>query len=512
MRDPYSGLIPVFLTATLSLVPFRLAAAAEITVDGAAVIADAGDGRCSLVEALENANDERDGRPHADCPAGDPAGADQVTLQPGGEYIIGPDNGFFEHVVGFNRFFSALPPITGSVIVNGNGATVRRTNVPGATVPTLRLRLLFVAAGGDLTLNHLTLRGGRIGPFAEFADQYGGGVYNAGVLTLDGCVVGNNQALLEGGGIFTTRDSHLTVTNSVFTGNRSGASGSALSGFAAAVTVSDSKFIDNDAFLAVFLQDSIATFKNTTVADNRDGGLTLHGSTVTLSNSTVSGNRRSAGGAGLDNVDSAVTLVNSTVVGNATEDLGSKRGAGLSNLRSTVTLINTTVAGNSAYSEGGGLYNEDSQVMLQNALVAGNFSRSAGRASDIEGNAVEAGSVHNLLGDAATAGGLADGVNGNRVGRVAADLSDLGAVLDPAPGDNGGPTLTVALVAGSPALDAGDAAVCAAEPVAGFDQRGFARPVDGDHDGDPVCDIGALEAVTPPPERIVGDDFESGAP
>jgi hypothetical protein len=53
---------------------------------------------------------------------------------------------------------------------------------------------------------------------------------------------------------------------------------------------------------------------------------------------------------------------------------------------------------------------------------------------------------------------------------------------------NGGPTWTHALLPGSPAIDAGTPSRC---PTA--DQRGYARPEDGDGDGNPICDIGAFE-------------------
>ena len=58
--------------------------------------------------------------------------------------------------------------------------------------------------------------------------------------------------------------------------------------------------------------------------------------------------------------------------------------------------------------------------------------------------------------------------------------------------DNGGPTLTHALLPGSPAIDAGEDAQCPAT-----DQRGVYRPQDGDENGWATCDIGAFEVEGP---------------
>ena len=60
----------------------------------------------------------------------------------------------------------------------------------------------------------------------------------------------------------------------------------------------------------------------------------------------------------------------------------------------------------------------------------------------------------------------------------------------------------MALAAGSPAIDAGGSAGYPAT-----DQRGVARPIDGDNDGTAVCDIGAFEFQ---PGPVFNDDFESG--
>src|SRR5207237_7821027 len=69
-------------------------------------------------------------------------------------------------------------------------------------------------------------------------------------------------------------------------------------------------------------------------------------------------------------------------------------------------------------------------------------------------------------------------------------------LLDPAGlASNGGPTQTIALEAGSPAINAGDEAICAAPPVNNLDQRGFVRP----GMGATKCSIGAYEFDAAPP-------------
>ncbi len=64
--------------------------------------------------------------------------------------------------------------------------------------------------------------------------------------------------------------------------------------------------------------------------------------------------------------------------------------------------------------------------------------------------------------------------------------------------DNGGPTLTHLPQSSSPAMDAGDDQEC---PLT--DQRGFDRPFDGDGDGEPICDIGAVEFLSAPAEALL---------
>jgi hypothetical protein len=130
--------------------------------------------------------------------------------------------------------------------------------------------------------------------------------------------------------------------------------------------------------------------------------------------------------------------------------------------------------------------------MLNNTLLAGNTVGPVGGDSpdDIYGT-VDPASSHNLIGDAATAGGLADAINGNIVGNGGSGAIDVATVLDTNLANNGGATLTHALVRGGLAMNAGDnsKAVDGDGNALVFDQRGesFGRISAG------IVDIGAFE-------------------
>jgi hypothetical protein len=110
---------------------------------------------------------------------------------------------------------------------------------------------------------------------------------------------------------------------------------------------------------------------------------------------------------------------------------------------------------------------------LWNTIVAGNTH--TGSPSDVDGSIVSNG--HNLIGD----------TNGSS-GWVASDLLNVDPNLGPLQ-DNGGPTQTMALLPGSPAIDAGDNT-----DAPEWDQRGegYPRIVNG------TIDIGAFEVQAPP--------------
>ncbi len=111
--------------------------------------------------------------------------------------------------------------------------------------------------------------------------------------------------------------------------------------------------------------------------------------------------------------------------------------------------------------------------------------------------------THNLIGDAATSGGITDGTSGNLVGNSGTGTRDIATVLDPVLADNGGFTMTHKLVVGSPAIDAGSTSfnANAFTPALSNDQRGtgFDRIVKGlATSGSATVDIGAYELFAAP--------------
>lgn len=125
-------------------------------------------------------------------------------------------------------------------------------------------------------------------------------------------------------------------------------------------------------------------------------------------------------------------------------------------------------------------------------IVAGNPA--AGAPSDIV-NQVSAASANNLLGDAATSGGLAHGSNSNIVGNGGAGTIDISTVLVTTLAANGGSTRSHQLVPGSLAIDAGSNAQTVNQngEALTIDQRCSARIIDHHRNGVATAEIGAVE-------------------
>ena len=420
IRDSTGAALLLAMTASPLLVP--TARAATITVDGA----------CTLVDAIIAANTDT---ASGSCIAGSP-GADtidlqvDVTLTASHVNYVGP---------------SGTPVVSSMIVIEGNGHTIARDG----TAP--EFRILAVDSTGDLTLNDVTISGGRLA--AAYTDFNGAGILvSDGRLAVYGSTITGNEVVTYGfGGGIANFGGDVTIVRGTISDNHAGDEGGGLSQYGGTATIHDSTFSGNSA--------------------GDDGGAIIHYvGTMSIVNSTLSGNEAGSGGAIY--VDDALTIVNSTLTGNS-----ANYGGAIFNF-DPVTLSRSIISGNSATVTGAEIVNygtisaDDSNVFghagLNNAQAFRYFTPGA--------NDVNA---------------TSDG-----------DNIPLGDILDTTLADNGGPTETHNLVADSPAVDLTYDAACAAPPLNGVDQRGAPRPFDvagQGNEGTNTCDAGAVEYLSPVP-------------
>jgi hypothetical protein len=392
--------------------------AAMIHVDAGEVVVNPGNHRCSLREAINNANAGGD-TSGGDCTPGD-AGPDQVILARG-IYNL-PDIAASSAIYGE----SGLPAITSTIDIQGSGATIQRSaSLFSGGDPCnsgTNFRIFFVDTTGDLTLESVLLHNG----CADFGSTgAGGAIFNRGTLSLIDATVSGNVASQSAGGI--QNDGIFDLLRTTVSGNRvtEGAGGG---------------IVNTGEFYS----------KQSTVSGNMTvgaGGAMYNPGTATVANSTISSNLADGTGGGLQN-DAIATLTNVTVTANTA----------------------TAEAASPSPSFGGGIFRDDGTVTLANTIVVNQT-----RGDDCYGTITSNG--HNLDSDGTCK-------------TQASDLTSSTPLLGPL-ANNGGRTETHALLAGSPAIDHGDNAICAAPPVNDIDQRGIARPLNGGISL--TCDIGAYE-------------------
>lgn len=322
----------------------------------------------------------------------------------------------------------------------------------------------------------------------------------SGNLKLNHTTISGGATTAWGGGLYVGQSGQATLTGAIIFGN--GAySGGGIATKLGTVTLANSTVSGNTAGQfggGIHANLGTVTLANSTVssneAGNRGGGISVfHGNTVTVNGSTIRGNAAAGGGGAVYHLGGTVALTNSTITDNTTT---AGNGGGILNRGGTTTVTHATITANSAAQGGGGGLHEEhqlAQVTLVRSLVSGN-SASVGneihRAADAGPFAANA---RNILGHA----GL---TNAQAFISFAPGNSDFNATSSdenvPLAGiidfldNNGGPTFTHALVSGSPAIDLASSAACASIT----DQRGFGRNVNGDgQTSNRECDSGAFE-------------------
>ena len=377
---------------------------------------------------------------------------------------------------GASRVFD-LPLSTSSISISNltiaNGATSGGTTGWGGAIENR----------GALTVSQCTLTGN----FAQFG---GGAIDDWGPLNLNGDTFTHNTTTASmgggGGAIYSSRGV-LTVIGSSFSGN-SGQQGGAIINNSGTLNIDTSAFSRNVAGVGggVFNVFGTGTITNSTFSNNvagisagfAGGGIANSGNaTLTISGCTINGNTAGAGaipggGGGIYNQDSTLTITNSTISGN-----NASIGGGIENSYSTsattLSVANSTIAGNTS-TNGGGVFNRPKGTLNAfDTIIATNVSPGS---ADVSGPITSQG--HNLIGDAT--GGSGYGAS-DLLGSTSSPINPLLGPLQ----NNGGPTQTMALLNGSPAINAGSTT-----SVPQWDQRGvgFPRIINGS------IDIGAFES------------------
>jgi hypothetical protein len=418
---------------------------------------------CSLADAITAANTDT---ATGGCPAG--SGVDTIALPANSTQTLTAVNNSDE--VNGSTGPNGLPVVISPITINGNGATINRTR--GA--PAFRIFAVDGAGeAGDLTLNNATVRGGKTS--ALYSGGYGAGVLNSGGnLTITGSTISGNSTSgdgANGGGVFHFFG-RLTVRNSTISGNstsgRGALGGGVWNGGAASITNS-----------TISGNSTTGQYSNGGGVYNRSDG------NLTLTRSTISGNSATAGG-GVYTNSGPVAVTNSTISGNHSDSDG---GGVFNNNYTQFAINNSTITRNSAANRGGGVYNAfNATVTLKKTLVSGNTADTGQEIRSFPRYGVVKANNFNLFGFNARPG--ISGFSKGATDIVPPAGVTLAEVLNTTLANNGGPTRTHALVAGSPAIDAVTDGTC---PPPVQDQRGIRRPKDGNNDGGAACDIGSFE-------------------
>ena len=537
------GLFRTFSFAGFCLL-LMLALGATAPVAGAATIPVTsespglgGPGECTLAAAIQAANTNM---PVNGCPAGESTDVDIITIP---ECNLVLTAAFFtdgtDGPIG-------LPAITSDIIIDGFGTTqtfIRRD--PGAP----DFALFLVTSAGNLKIQQVTLQTGSAAyggaiinrgildiQFAQLTSNasssttmgggavanlggtlnvnntqftsnttqgLGGAIYNTGTATVSGGFFNSNSAEMSGGAIYSG-GGNLTVMSGTFQSNSADEFGGAIymtPGTMLTLTGAILQFnsvggseavIVGGGALAIFGQATITngTFSGNTATDSGAGmvfGGAIYSTSPNLSitkSSFFSNNAfptsNSYGGAILLNgaATDQITITNSTMGSNS-----AGTGGAFSAMAGVILFNNVTVAQNTA-NNGGGVHAFPAASVgfgMRNTLVAVNTANVADPDCFLEPGGAITSTGHNLIGIGCT--GFMAGT-GDLVGTA---MTPIDPTLIRTPSS----ARFFSLVAGSPAIDAGDPATPGSGGTSceSDDQRGIARPVGM------ACDIGAFEGT-----------------
>lgn len=422
------------------------------------------DGDCSLREAIISAN--TDSAIDA-CNPG--SGDDKILLKPGTYTITIPGTQEDEALAGDLDITENLIIMghLGETIVSG-GDLDRVFHVQGQQLSKLTLSNLTIehgladdgggikcGANGLLELKNSTVK-------YNTAENDGGGIHCRDGLNIHNSYIFSNNAQNDGGGILAT---YFTITDSNIAYNSAVGAGGGLSGsdgsIADSIITNNMALTNGGGFSGAFISFS----RSTADRNLADFGGGIFGVDISIDKSTISNNTARLDGGGVS-FSSEGWITTSTISGNFALRNG---GGWIGSCHNTCSITNSTITNNHAGILGSGIFSTQ-ETHLSNSIIALNGDQ-------------------NCFGNTTSLGYNLDDDNSCPL-TSANDLPNVSAPLIGPLQDNGGPTLTHALLRGSPAIETGSNAC----HQTNSDQRGVLRPANGlGGTQEAMCDTGAFE-------------------
>jgi hypothetical protein len=382
----------------------------------------------------------------------------------------------------------ALP---NGVLTISKSLTLAGGGAPGTVIEATTPDRVFIITAGDVTIKGVTITGGRVSGSGGLVG--GAGIRDVGTsLTVTDSVFSNNAVTATaasmccngGGAIFDNATNPPTITGSTFINNTFTltTAGTACCNGGGAIYDDGSvtpQTLTNDTFsgnTASFASGDTPCCNGGGAYFNDGGPLTITQSTFNANKLTFGGVANNGGGGAIYHDGGDFTVTNSTFTDNTDSPSGGGTDAGGGAIfydGGTGMFTNDTIDSNSTDGTGGNIFSFSTATFKNTIIASGSAPSNSNCAPTMAGSFASGG--HNI--EDSTPSQCAFGAAGDKVG--------VNPLLGPLQ-SNGGATHTQELLAGSPAIDAGDNSGCPAT-----DQRGLARPQG------PACDIGAVE-VEPP--------------
>ncbi|HUJ11119.1 MAG TPA: choice-of-anchor Q domain-containing protein [Verrucomicrobiae bacterium] len=359
-------------------------------------------------------------------------------------------------------------------------------------------------------------------------------------------ILGPGPANLAVDGNFASRVFHIAQSNVVAIANLNITDGDVASygggigaDYAVVLAVSNCWVLGSTAYSGggIFFGGTMLILVDTIVfgnSANNGGGLVVNQGTLAITDCTIKFNSCVGtyydGGGGIENAQGKVMMINSTVSSNGAT---AGAGGGINNFGGTVTILNSTINDNGAYFDGSAIANDSADgisavLVVSNSTLSANGSTYGGvignepfggtaKVGVVNCTISDSGGIYNFgileigntilkpagLANSGTVTSLGYNLSSDAAGgdgstgpggllNATGDIRNTDPMLGPLQ-NNGGPTLTHALLPGSPAIDAGDPNFV---PPPSYDQRGPGFPrVLANWSGSPRIDIGAYEAI-----------------